>query len=283
MRSAPIALLMLASSWTARADFRYTMTQKAPPGQGADQVVKHYLKGQKLEEDRGSRTIILDFGAQTMTSLDNTAKTYTVARFADLASSATEAAAGPDAKVDVQRTGQKKTISGFAASQVLLNMDVDMPQARQAGIKLAMEVELWISQDVPGSQELAAFYKKNAANVPAAAWGDNNPGIQRAMLKLLREIAELNGAPVMQVIRVKLAGGSQTAAQIQRMAEARAQLEALSAQGGPQAAAAQSALARMGAAGGGSLFEMSMTASDFSNSPIADSVFAIPAGYTAAK
>ena len=67
----------------------------------------------------------------------------------------------------------------------------------------------------------------------------------------------------------------------QGMAQARAQMEAIIKQGGPGAAAAQQALARMGgaASGGGSLFEITMESGDFSTSRIPDSVFAIPAGY----
>jgi hypothetical protein len=59
-------------------------------------------------------------------------------------------------------------------------------------------------------------------------------------------------------------------------------MEAMAKQGGPQAAAAQQALARMGGgATGGSLFETTMESSGFSSSSIPDSVFAIPAGFQA--
>lgn len=64
------------------------------------------------------------------------------------------------------------------------------------------------------------------------------------------------------------------------MAQARAQLEAMIKQGGPQAATAQQALARIGGlSSGGSLFEMTIESSDFSTSGIPDSAFAIPAGF----
>ena len=72
------------------------------------------------------------------------------------------------------------------------------------------------------------------------------------------------------------------------MKDAMARLQAMQAQGGPAAAAAQQALARMGAvtggaassgAGSGSLMEMTMESSDFSTGSIPDSTFAIPAGY----
>jgi Domain of unknown function (DUF4412) len=278
MRSAQIILLTLAASWTARADFSYTMTQKS--AQTGDQVVKYFLKGQKMKDDRGKRTTILDFGAQTITVLDHSAKTYTVTPFADVSGKLS----GVDLNVDVKNTGQKKDINGFNASQVIVTVDVDMPQAKAAGMKPNMEMELWISHEVPGGQELASFFKKNAANlsVLAASGAAANPGIQKAMGKIQQAFAQMDGVPVMEIVRVKMGSGGPSAEQMQQMAQARAQLEAMSKQGGAQAAAAQAALARMGGAGG-ALFEVTMTGSDYSAAPIPDSAFAIPAGYTQSK
>jgi hypothetical protein len=275
-----IAVLMLAASLAAHADFSFTMTQKSggSMGSGGDQVSKHYFKGQKMKIESSTRTTILDFEAQTLTSVDNAAKTYTVTRFSDLPNAAT----GVEVKADVKSTGQTKTVNGYAASQVIMTMDVEMPQAQQAGMKPQMEIELWLSRDVPGGQELAAFYKRNAAHFPAAALGGGNPSMQNAMVKLQQKMAELDGVPVMQVIRVKSGGAAgPSGAQMQQLAQARAQLEAMSKQGGPQAAAAQQALARMGgmASGSGALMEITMDAADFSSGAIPDSAFAIPAGY----
>lgn len=281
MKSAHVALLMLAASLAAHADFSYTMTQKSGPG--GEQTMKHYLKGQKMKVERGNKTTIMDFEAQTLTSVDSAARTYTVTKFSDVAG----AAAGVDMKVDVKKTGQKKTINGYDASQVLMTMDVDMPQAKQAGMKAQMEMELWVSRDVPGREELIAFYRKNAARFPMAGLGGGgNPGMQKAMLKMQQAMADLDGVVVMEVIRMKAGGGAgPNAAQAQQMAQARAKLEAMAQQGGPAGAAAQQALARMGGmgSGSGSLFEVTMEGGNFSSSGIPDSVFAIPAGYQRAE
>jgi hypothetical protein len=275
MIRARILLLTLAASLTAHADFSFTMTQKS----GSDQIVKHYLKGQKMKLDHGTRTTIMDFDAQTLTTLDNTAKTYTVTKFSDIANSA----GAVDVKADVKNTGQKKNINGYNAEQVIMTMDVEMPQAKQAGIKPQMEIELWVSREVPGREELTAFYRKNAARFPMAALGGgNNPSMQKAMAKLQQQMAELDGVVVMEVIRMKSTGGAgPSGAQAQQMAQARAKLEAMAQQSGPAGAAAQQALARMGAmgSGSGSLFEMTMEAGNFSASAIPESAFAIPAGY----
>ncbi|MGO9262811.1 MAG: DUF4412 domain-containing protein [Bryobacteraceae bacterium] len=274
MRSAHIAMLMLAASPAAHADFSFTMTQKSGPG--GDQIVKHYVKGQKEKEERGTIATIVDFDAQTLTTIDTAAKTYKVVGFSDMANAG---AASVDVQADVKSTGQKKTINGFNASQVILTMQVDMPQARPAGIKAKMEVELWLSRDVPGSQELAAFYKKNAAHWPVGASGGGNPSMQKAMAKLQQQFAEMDGVPVMEVIRMKSGGGAgPSAAQTQQMAQARAQLEAIAKRGGPQGAAAQQTLAGM-SDGLVALFEITMEAGNFSSSAIPDSAFEVPAGY----
>lgn len=290
MRIAHLATLMLAAALAAHADFSYTMTQKSTGqmGSGGDQVMKHYVKGQKMKIETGNATTILDFEAQTVTSINNAAKTYTVSKFSDAAG----AAAGTDVKADVKSTGQTKTINGYQASQTLVTMDMDMPQGQAAGMKAQMEIELWISRDVPGGQELAAFYKKNAARFPSSAFGAGNPAMQKAMTKLQQQMAQADGVPVEEVVRVKTTGGpgmpTMTAAQTQQMAQARAQMEAMAKGGGPQAAAMQAAMARMGNMGGSGsgsgapLMETTMDASGFSSAAIPDSVFAVPAGYTQA-
>jgi hypothetical protein len=101
--------------------------------------------------------------------------------------------------------------------------------------------------------------------------------MQKGIVEMQRKMAGFGGVTLLQTIRTKSAGGAQN----DKMAKARAQLENMIQQGGPGAAAAQQALARMPAmgAGGGSLFEVTMESSDFSTASIADSVFAIPAGF----
>jgi hypothetical protein len=285
-----LILLTLIASAAARADFSYTQTSKSgggPGGAGGESVTKHYIKGQRMMTDTGSVTIIMDFDAQTMTMVNKTQKTYTVTKFADMGQTA--AASGADVKVDVKETGQHKTINGFNASEVVMTMQIDSPQmqGRGAGMKLQMEMDLWISPDVPGAGDLLGFYKRNADRFPWTAMAQGaNPGMRAAMADLQRKIAGLKGIPVLEVIRVKNAGaGGDQAAAAQsdpRMAAARAQLEAMAKQGGPAAAQAQAALARMGGgagSGSGAMFETTMESANFSTNPIPDSVFAIPAGF----
>jgi hypothetical protein len=266
-----VVTLMLAASFVARADFSYTTTQKNP---GGESTSKHYLKGQKM-------MTVMDFAAQTITTINNTNKTYRVRKFSDLGSTTMQG----DVQVDVKSSGQKKTINGFNASEVVMTMQMDNPGTPDAP-KIQMEMHLWISPDVPGAQEQHAFYQKNLGKFPWSAMAQGaNPSMQKAMAELQRKMADMNGIAVLQTVKMGGGGGGGAGvsdSHADQMAQARARLEEMQKQGGPQAQAAAQALARMGAApggGGGSGFEINMESSNFSTASIPDSIFAIPAGY----
>jgi hypothetical protein len=80
-----------------------------------------------MKTDSRTTATILDLDAQTVTTINNTAKTYTVHNFSDLGGP------GVDAKIDVKETGQKKMLNGFMANEVIMTMEVDSPQTRQLG------------------------------------------------------------------------------------------------------------------------------------------------------
>lgn len=281
MRTGYWVILALGTVGLAHADFSYTMSPKsssAAATAGAATTTKYFIKGQKMKVTTGDNVNILDFDAQTVTTIRTGQQTYTVTPFSQLGDAVKQA--NVNASVEVKETGQKKTINGYNAREVLMTMDVESPQTQQFG-KMQMEMDMWLSSDVPGASELHAFYQKNVNRFPWAALGGNNPSLAKGMADMQRKIAELGGVPVLQVVRVKPAGNSEQSAQLQgAMAQARARLEEMAKQGGPAGQAAQQALARMGAApGGGALFEVNMEGSNFSTSSIPDSEFAVPAGY----
>ncbi len=263
MKSITLLLVALAGSTAARADFSYTMTRKT--AQGAGEVTKTSLKGQKMMIDSGRTATLIDFDAQTITEIYHSEKTYRVRKFAEMP----QAAGGMTVAADAKETGQRKNINGYNASEMLITVDVDAP-GRQ-GMKMQTEVHIWISPDVPGAGELSAFYRRNADHFPwTAMGGSGNSSMAKAMSDIQRKVASLNGVPVLEVIKMNM--GAQQA-QLEQM---RAQLEQMQKQGGQQGAAAAQALARMS---GGS--ETTMEAGNFSTASIPDSVFAVPAGYTA--
>jgi hypothetical protein len=251
---------------------------------------KQYYKGQKMKTETGDIATILDFDAQTITTVNNRLKTVSVKKFSDIGAATPNDMA---VKIDVKETGQQKTINGYNAKELLMTMDVDMPEAQQMG-KMQMEMDLWLSSDVPGVGEVQSFYKKNMARMPwAALAGGGNPAMQKGMAEMRRKMAEMNGVQVMGVMKMKPAGGTAAPAMPQmpqmtpeQMAQMQAAMARLQQQGGPQAAAAAQAMARMSAGRGGApagdssaLIEVTMESTGFSTASIPDSVFAIPDGY----
>ncbi len=153
---------------------------------------------------------ILDFDAQTITTVNHRQKTYTVRKFSDFAS----ATNGIDAKIDVRETGQQKVINGYNAHELVMTMEMEnpaagrSPAAAQMG-KMQMEMDMWLSSDPPGAGEVRAFYQKNASRFPWAAMANGaNPSMQAAMAQLQRKIAEMNGVQVMEVMKMKSPGGA---------------------------------------------------------------------------
>jgi hypothetical protein len=289
MKTAVLAIATLAAGITARGDFSYTTTMKSPGGApamlpGAGGTSKHYLKGQKMKVDHGNTSTIIDMDAQTITSVNNTDKTYVVRKFSDMSELSDKMAkSGTEVSVDVKDTGRQQNISGYNAHEVIMTMVMDNAEARAKGMKMAFEMTMWISKDVPGSQEAVAFYKRNAGRFPWSAMmggAGSNPSMQKSMSTLMSKMASFDGVPVMQITKMKPIGMEAQMAQAQgQMAQARAKLEEQVRKGGQQAAMAQQALAMMDRQAGGSLFEIASESSNFSTASIPDGVFAIPGGY----
>ncbi|MDE3166934.1 MAG: hypothetical protein KGN36_14100 [Acidobacteriota bacterium] len=286
MKAIRISTLMLAGALAAQADSSYTTTRKGGPGGAPGGTeTRHALKGQKMMTQDAQISTILDFDAQTITTINHSARTYKVTKFSDLAHTMQSAQVEP--QLDIRETGQKKNVNGFNASEVIMTLAVDSPQAAASGMKMSMEMDMWLSSEPPGAQEMRAFYQRNKGRFPwqAMASGGGNPSMQKAMADMQRKMADLGGVPVQMVMRVKPGGNGAQAAQMQAgMEQARARLEEMKKQGGQQAQMAEQMLARMGAmgggGGGGAMFEITMDSSGFSTAPIPDSQFAIPAGYT---
>jgi hypothetical protein len=274
MNTMRVTLLGLFCISAARADFSYTQTRKGGPGAAANTETRLYYKGQKMASVNATVSSILDFNAQTVTLINHAQKNYMVTKFTDLGQALKETRV--DAKVDVKQTGQKKNINGYNAIEVLMTLAMDSPEMAQAGMKISMEVSTWLSPDVPGSHELSAFYQKNRERFPWLAMsGGGGSGMQKAIVEAQKEISKLGGVPVMQVMRMKSAGGE---AQNQQMQQAMAQMEALRKQGGAQAQAAERAMASLNGRGG-ALMEITMESTAFSTASIPDAIFTIPANY----
>jgi Domain of unknown function (DUF4412) len=233
-----------------------------------------------MKMEMSNTVMIMDFDAQTITTLNPQDKSYSVKTFAEANKETSGALSGADVHPEFKDTGEKKVINGFNASQLLLTMDVD---AGRGGQKMQMQMEMWISPDVPGVGELRGFYQRNMGKFPWASLGEGaNPQMKAVTIEMYKKLAQMNGAAVLEVMHMKMpgAGGPDPSAD-PRMAAARARLEEMAKQPGPAGQAAQQQLARMGAMGGGGGGGMQITieGSGFSPAPVPEAVFAIPGDY----
>jgi len=286
--TAALCALLFTATLTAHADFSYTRTQKvtggsmgAMAGAQMNRSARCFFKGKKSAEVDGAMTVVIDFAAETITTIDNTQKTYRVRNFGGSAAAGLNA----EVKADVKPTGEVKVLSGFNASETVVSMDMD----GGAPTKMHMEVSLWTSTDVPGSAEMHDFYRKNVAGVVYAAMaGSSGHGLQTEIAKLHSKLAQIDGTPLEMVIRIKAPAGIRIPQVTpEQMAEFRTAMEARAKQGGAQSAAMQQAIASLargvaapGASGSGQPFiELTIDNTGFSTDPVPDSVFVVPSHY----
>src|SRR5258706_5008835 len=273
MKAAYLLTLTVASSLTALADFSYVSTVKSAGmmGGAGDSTQKHFLKGQKMKTDLGEMVIIMDFEAQTFTTITNSTKTYTVTKFSEMGQSLKDVNA--DVKGDVHETGQKKDINGFPSREVVMTMDTTMDAGGRGPQKITMETHIWISPAVPGAGELRSFYQRNAGKFPYTQIGARgNSGMAKAMTELQKKMFSMDGVPVLQIMKMKIPGMEE------QMAKAQQAMEQMKKTNPDAAKQMEKAMGeRMG---GGSGIETTTESSGISTAGIPDSVFAIPAGYT---
>jgi hypothetical protein len=271
--------LTLVACLTANADFSYSMTSKTSGAiSSAPQSSKYYYKVTKSRVDTGHMSIITDFDAQTITSIDNNKKTYSVMKFSDLEQMAHNLE-GSEITVDVKETGQRRKIGEYAAKQTIMTMDVDPPQGAPPGApKMQVEMEFWTSEYAPGATEMLSFNERNLAKYPFTTLA-NNPGLQKPMLELQRHMAKLRGTTLLQIMRMRPAMGPPPKVEMtEELKNALKELEQLRAQN-PELAERLSKNMPGAPRKPGAIFETTMEAGEFSNKPIPDSMFAIPEGY----
>ena len=277
MKTIMLPAFMLATLLPAYADFSYTITRK---GSGAPATSKQYFKGQKMMTDGADEAIVIDFDSKTVTTIDKKNRSYAVVPFNQVG--AGMPAASTQAKVDVKDTGQTKTIGGYNAHLVTMGIAVDSGGSGPMGpMQLQIDMEWWLSSDVPGSGEVKAFYQRNGDSFPWTSLTSAMGPAAETIAQGMRQVMKDGGVPLLQIVRSKMAGGPAMSAQQQaQLDQAKARLQAMAQAGGAQGAAAQQALQRMGGASSGGGSEQTMESSGFSTAGFSDSVFAVPGGFT---
>jgi hypothetical protein len=260
-----VVLLLTVGGSSLKADLSYDQTTKITGGammsmmrfagafskQAKEPIVTHvYLKGDRMGHFTRDTAQITDLSSETITSIDFQKRTYSVMTFAEMAKAMaavgqqmtdeTEAKAEVNMKVDVKATGQTRQISGFETREMVLTMEIETtdPKTGAKGSMLTTST-MWIAKDVTGYDQMKAFHERMAkklAYTPGANLGPmaaGNPGMMKGMAAAAKEAAKLEGAPLLQIVRMGMKGmpaqaegESQQPQQIEQRSEPRETAEA---------------------------------------------------------
>jgi len=145
-------------------------------------------------------------------------------------------------KVSAHKTGERKTIAGMSATELILKMEMqanDQQSGQQGG--MAITTDLWVAAAANGYAEMRSFHRRMAEKLDWTPSGNMfmaNPQVSEGMAEVYKEMSKLDGMPVFETLTMG-AGGSSS----------------------------------------GSLLEMTIEMSGFSSSPVDPSLFEVPAGF----
>lgn len=188
------------------------------------------LKGNRMAHISPEHTEIIDLDKETITSIDNEKRVYTVRTFEQMreemqkamekakeeqqkkGAPAQTADSNTDVKfqVHVRNTGAAKDVSGLNANESILTMAMDATDktSGQTG-SLAITNDLWLAPEVPGYNEVKDFNRRYAEKMQMVFSGVLNPamfgqhpGAGQGMADMIKEMSKLKGIPVLQVMRL---------------------------------------------------------------------------------
>lgn len=249
------AALILAIATPAWADLTIRQTTVGKGlGMSGNMTGVMYLKGSKMRTESvnggTTRVTIFDLEAQKMYSFDLKKKEAEVWDMQALAADIGKTVDASAMTASVKPNGQTKQIAGRTAAGYDMEISVPAAMGGPGGPKMTVKLTgpMWVVKDAPGTKEYVAFYKAAVEkgwffSDPRAAKG--SPGQAKAMAEMYRQLAETGGIPYEQEMQIKMEGE------------------------GPMAGL----MAKMGGV------SMTNTVVSVETSPLADDLFAPPAGY----
>ena len=213
------------------AGFMGSAMRAAGEDVGPDTTV-NWIKGLKRRVDKGDRRAseILDLGSMEMTSWHHVDSTYYVLSFQQFMASADSGIAETrdqmtdedrermgafEPSLEVDRTGETRTINGWEAERVIMTMtlessaemmsqeemEADPMAAMMAQSSMVMLTELWISDEVPGFGEMRESLGEGAPDFASGSGGMESliagyPQMAAFTEQLQEEMKGLDGAAV---------------------------------------------------------------------------------------
>jgi hypothetical protein len=214
---------------------------------------------------------IVDLDKETLTLINFEKRVYSVTTFAEEKAKKAQPA-GPKPSITVKETGKTDVIDGLKVRELMIaiTMTLDDPLTGMKG-SIHTESSAWLGPELPGSEAMRAFQKRfgglmgAGAGLPSAGM---NSGMDSGQLEAAIQMAATNSVPVLQIMRI-----------VSSDLPAYKLLESIIAKAPPVAPTGRQGSFSTETA----LMEMTTKMSKFSNAPLEDSLFEVPAGFTQVK
>jgi hypothetical protein len=250
-RTAIIAFAGISACGAGFADFTYEQTSTMTGGammammkvagafsKQAREPIKttHIIKGDKMATVSNNRVTVIDLASETITEIDMQKKQYSVMTFVEMkqmldAMAEKTKSGGSDAeanfKVSVDTTGATRKINGYDAKQMIIKMEMEMKdkKSEQAGT-MTIVTDSWFASGISGYNEVREFQKRMAEKLawtPGGGMMMNRPDVAKGMASAMKELAKVDGVPILQLVKMGGANPNMTPEQREQMAQAQQQ------------------------------------------------------------
>jgi hypothetical protein len=185
-----------------------------------------YIKGNKMRTDviigDKTQTTIFDVDAQKMYSFDSKKKEADVWDMAAFGAEVSKSVDMSGATASVKPNGQTKQIGGHSAAgyDVEVSMQSALGGGKDMNMTVALSGPIWIVKNAPGSADYARFYKAAAEkgwifSDPRGAKAQ--PGQAKAMAEMYTKMAEIGGIPYETNVQIKMGGSGPMAALLSKI------------------------------------------------------------------
>lgn len=199
------------------------------------------VKGDRKSTTTGNNQQIVDLNEEKIYDVDLKNKSYTVTTFAELrqqmeearrkaaeeqkkqSAKANEPATEMELDFSLKDTGQRKTVNGFDAHEVVMLITMrEKGKTLEQGGGLVLTNEIWLAPNVAGTSEVVEFDKRYAEKLALmsmldaqqmAALAAMYPSIQQAMAKMQAENVKLDGTAVLTETTFETVASAEQAAQ----------------------------------------------------------------------
>ncbi|HWB86565.1 MAG TPA: hypothetical protein VG675_20650 [Bryobacteraceae bacterium] len=183
------------------------------------------VKGDQMVRRSQVEATVIDLQAQTITTINLQKKTYSVMTFDQmkqmLAQMSQKMKESKDQsqnqtqmnfKVTANNTGNTKQVGDYQTKELILKMEMEGTD-QKTGEKGSMVIttDMWLAPSIAGYQEVRNFYKKMAQTLNWTPGGNMfmaNPQVADGMAEVTKEMAKLDGVPVLQNVSMGGAGES---------------------------------------------------------------------------